>query len=55
MICVNGWLICLTNNTQKPLIAKLTYPNTPLKSTCASIEFDKFKAKIDNEGPYSDG
>ena len=27
-----------------------SYPNTPLKSTCAYIEFDNFKVKIDNEG-----
>ena len=32
------------------------YPNTPLKSTCAYIEFDKFKdKKKHNEGLYSDG
>jgi len=31
------------------------YPNTPLKSTCAYIEFDKFKVKIDNEGLNSFG
>ena len=30
-------------------------PNIPLKSTCAYIEFEKFQAKIDNEGPDSDG
>ena len=29
---------------------KNRYPNTPLKSTCAYIELDKFKAKIGNEG-----
>lgn len=31
------------------------YVNTPLKSACAYIELDKFKAKKDNEGLYSDG
>jgi len=31
-----------------------SYPNTPLKSTCAYTEFDKFKAKLDNEEPCSD-
>ena len=40
---------------QIPLILEITqqrkgnlYPNTPLKSTCAFIEFVKFEAKIDN-------
>ena len=37
------------------LTEEISYPNTPLKSTCAYIEFDKFKAKKDNEGLYSDG
>ena len=35
--------------------AQLPFPNTLLKGTCAYIKFDKFKAKIDNEGLYVDG
>lgn len=35
--------------------ASPNYHNISLKSTCACIEFDKFKAKVDDEGPCSGG
>ena len=54
-ILVNDINCSLSSVTVKTPILFPSYPNTSLKSTRAYIEFDKFKAKIDNEGLYSDG